>query len=81
MHDPATYRRYARECQRLAKTMAEENRGTLLEIAEAWLALAEEAERKKSPAGQRSRGAARAAKPLMQRHQTRSGSRGVRVER
>jgi hypothetical protein len=53
MDDPATYRRYAEECQRLAKTMPEENRRMLLEIADAWLLLAQEAERKKPPAGGR----------------------------
>ena len=48
MHDPAIYRRYAKECQRLAVTMAEEHRKTLLEIAEAWIKLAQENERQKS---------------------------------
>jgi hypothetical protein len=49
MRDPATYRRYAEECRRLASIMPEENRRTLLEIAEAWSKLAEEAE--SQPAG------------------------------
>ncbi len=44
MDDPETYRRYARECQRLATLMSEEHRNTLREIAEAWLTLAREAE-------------------------------------
>ena len=35
MGDPATYRRYAEECRRLAKTMPAENRHVLLEIARA----------------------------------------------
>jgi hypothetical protein len=48
MRDPATYRRYAQECRRLASTMPQENRRTLLEIAEAWSKLAEEAERQTS---------------------------------
>jgi hypothetical protein len=47
MQDPVTYRRYAEESRRIAKTMPEEHRRTLLEIADAWLALAQEAERKK----------------------------------
>jgi len=47
MNDPATYRRYAEECQRLARTMPQEHRRTLLEIAEAWLTLARESERQK----------------------------------
>ena len=45
MRDPATYRRYAEECVRLASIMPEEHRRTLLEIAEAWSKLANEAER------------------------------------
>jgi hypothetical protein len=53
MDAPATYRRYAEECQRLAKTMPEEHRRALLEIADAWLVLAQEAERKKTPVGER----------------------------
>jgi hypothetical protein len=48
MHDPATYRRYADECRRLAKTMPEEHRRTLLEIAAAWTRLAQEAERRET---------------------------------
>jgi hypothetical protein len=48
MHDPAIYRRYAKECQRLAMTMPEEHRKTLLEIAEAWIKLAQESERQQS---------------------------------
>jgi hypothetical protein len=48
MHDPATYKRYAEECRRLATTGPEEHRLILLEIADAWIKLAEEAERKDS---------------------------------
>ena len=48
MRDAATYRRFAEECQRLAMTMSEEHRAMLLEIAEAWLKLEQEAEREKS---------------------------------
>jgi hypothetical protein len=48
MRDAATYRRFAEECQRLAMTMSEEHRAVLLEIAEAWLKLEQEAEREKS---------------------------------
>ena len=44
MADPATYRRYAEECRRLAKMMPAEHRKTLLEIAEAWTRLAGESE-------------------------------------
>ena len=53
MRDPATYRRYAQECRRLASIMPEEHRGTLLEIAEAWSRLAEEAERQRPSKGER----------------------------
>jgi len=44
---PATYGRYAEECRGLAKAMSKDNAGRLLEIADAWMALAKEAE--KSP--------------------------------
>ena len=47
MQDPAKFREYAEECKRLAKRSAnEKDRAALLEIAEAWLACAIEAERK-----------------------------------
>jgi len=49
MRDAATYRRFAEECQRLAMTMSEEHRAVLLEIADAWIKLEQEAEREKSP--------------------------------
>jgi len=45
MIDPATYRRYAEECRRLAITALENDRNLLLEHAAVWLKLAEEAER------------------------------------
>ena len=48
MRDAATYRRFAEECQRLAMTLPEEHRAVLLEIAEAWTKLEQEAERQKS---------------------------------
>jgi hypothetical protein len=44
MFDPATYRKYAEECHRLATTVPEEDRRLLLEHAAAWIQLAEEAE-------------------------------------
>jgi hypothetical protein len=47
-HDPEAYRRYAEECQQLAKTMPDEHRRTLLAMAESWLYLAQEAETPKS---------------------------------
>jgi hypothetical protein len=48
MRDPETYRQYAKECRRLANMMPQEHRGKLLEIAEAWSKLAEDAERQTS---------------------------------
>jgi hypothetical protein len=43
--DAQTYRRYAAECLRIASKMDAKDRNTLLEIAEAWEARAQEAER------------------------------------
>ena len=45
MTDPATYRKYAEECRRLATRAPENDRRLLLEHAAIWLKLAEEAER------------------------------------
>jgi phytoene/squalene synthetase len=45
MQDAKNYRRYAEECERLAKAMPDESRRTLLDIAAAWRTLAAEAER------------------------------------
>jgi hypothetical protein len=45
MTDPATYRKYAEECRRLATRAPENDRRLLLEHADVWLKLAEEAER------------------------------------
>ncbi len=39
------FRDYATECRRLARTAAETDRVVLMEIAEAWIAVAEQAER------------------------------------
>jgi hypothetical protein len=50
MQSPAKFRQYAEECKRLAKTAANEtDRTALLEIAQAWLGCAEQAERKGKP--------------------------------
>jgi hypothetical protein len=46
MQSPAKFREYAEQCKRLAKTANGKDRAALLEIAEAWLACAAEAERK-----------------------------------
>jgi hypothetical protein len=45
MTDPATYRKYAEECRRLATRAPENDRRLLLEHADVWLKLTEEAER------------------------------------
>jgi hypothetical protein len=42
MADAATCIRYAQECRHLAKTMTKDNARRLLEIADRWMALAEE---------------------------------------
>jgi hypothetical protein len=44
MRDAETYEQYAAECVRIARTMSEEHRKSLLAIAEAWRELAREAE-------------------------------------
>jgi hypothetical protein len=48
MDDPAIYKKYADECKRLATTMLPADRKVMLEIAEAWLLCAKDAERKTS---------------------------------
>jgi hypothetical protein len=46
MQEAKTYRQYAAECRRMAKTMKEvADRKALLQIAEAWEKQAQEAER------------------------------------
>jgi len=44
MRDALKFRRYAQECQRLAQSMPGHS-AALLEIADAWISCAEEAER------------------------------------
>jgi hypothetical protein len=44
MIDPATYRKYAEECLRLATTAPENDQRLLLGHADVWLNLAKEAE-------------------------------------
>jgi hypothetical protein len=54
MQNPAKFRDYAEECKRLAKTAAnEKDRAALLEIAEAWLGCALEAERRNKRDGRK----------------------------
>jgi hypothetical protein len=43
--DAKKFRGYAAECRRLASTASERDRPVLLEIAEAWITCAQEAER------------------------------------
>jgi hypothetical protein len=45
MKDVITFREYADDCRRLAKSMAPEHKAALLEIADAWERVAEEVER------------------------------------
>ncbi len=45
MQDAEKFRQYAAECRRLADKGAAKDRAILLEIAEAWIACAERAER------------------------------------
>jgi hypothetical protein len=54
MQSPTEYRRYAEECERIARDGAHQHRAILLDIAKAWRACAEEAERQavaSKPAG------------------------------
>jgi hypothetical protein len=43
--NPRKFREYAAECRRLARNASEKDRAMLIEIAEAWVVCAEEAER------------------------------------
>jgi len=45
MDDAAKYRQYAAECRRLAEKSAAKDKAVLSEIADAWIACAERAER------------------------------------
>jgi hypothetical protein len=65
MQDPVKFREYADECKKLAQTATGANRATLLRIAAAWIACAEDVERdrkraeasgKRGPAGPSSGG-------------------------
>jgi hypothetical protein len=46
-NDPNRFRQSAAECRRLAEQTSENDRKVLLEIANAWLSCADQAERKK----------------------------------
>ena len=45
MQEAKSYRQYAADCRRIAKTMAKKDGAILLKMAEAWDSRAEEAER------------------------------------
>lgn len=45
MQDSNTYRQYAADCRRIAKTMSERDRAVLIQMAEAWESRADEAAR------------------------------------
>jgi hypothetical protein len=53
MEDAKTYRQYAEECRKLARSMPD-HRGKLLDMAAVWLELAVKAERKKDKGESRS---------------------------
>jgi hypothetical protein len=42
------FREYAAECQRMARTVSEADRAVLMQIAEAWIVCAEEADGKQA---------------------------------
>lgn len=46
MDDVEKFRQYAADCRRLAQKAAAKDKAILLELAEAWIACAEEAARK-----------------------------------
>jgi hypothetical protein len=50
MHTPDDYRRYAQECERIARDGSPENREALLKIASAWRECADYADKKNKDA-------------------------------
>ena len=48
MQDSKTYREYAEDCRRLARTMSDRDKATLLKMAEAWDGRADEVERREA---------------------------------
>jgi hypothetical protein len=46
MQSPEQYRKYAEDCERIAREGSSHNRAALLEIARAWRACAEEVEQR-----------------------------------
>ena len=53
MENAKKFRDYAAECRRLAQRASEKDCKVLMEIAEAWMSCAEEAERKEMAAGKK----------------------------
>ena len=56
MRDATTYLKFAEECLAQAKTAAPTHRAILLEMAQAWRGLAQEAEQQRASARQNSEG-------------------------
>jgi hypothetical protein len=48
--DASRFRQYAAECRRLSERAAAKDKAILMEIADAWIACAQEAERKQEGA-------------------------------
>lgn len=48
MENPETYRQYAAECRRMAKTISAKDRSVLIKMAEAWESRAQEADRRET---------------------------------
>jgi hypothetical protein len=53
LDDAEKFREYAAECRRLAQKAAAKDKTVLLEIATAWIACADEAERKANKAAEK----------------------------
>jgi hypothetical protein len=53
MQDSKTYRQYAEDCRRIAKTMSAKDKAIMLEMAKVWEERAEEAERAKKKHSER----------------------------
>jgi hypothetical protein len=49
--DASRFRQYAAECRRLSERAAAKDKAILMEIADAWIACAQEAEHKQEAAG------------------------------
>ena len=56
MQEVKTYRQYAADCRRMAKTMGPKDGAVLLKMAEAWESRADEAERRRLKKGEQTDG-------------------------